>query len=106
MFVKHLKYCNALKSAQPCLPLAELEGKVSAARLTDEVFIKLRQRRILVEAGNRLGHSPWRAAIRIKIKQDAAACARPKLPPVLVGNLSCPFRLLRFLPQFSVGLTQ
>ena len=39
MFVKHLKYCNALKSEQPCLPLAELEGKVSAARLTDEVFI-------------------------------------------------------------------
>ena len=37
MFVKHIKYCNALKSEQPCLPLAELEGKVSAARLTDEV---------------------------------------------------------------------
>ena len=24
------KYCCALKSARPCLPLAELEGKVSA----------------------------------------------------------------------------
>ena len=43
----------------------------------------------IVEVGNRLGHSPWRA-IRMKIKQDAAVCARPKLPPVLVGNrLAC-----------------
>ena len=28
------------KASAPCLPLAELEGKVSADRLTDEVFIK------------------------------------------------------------------
>ena len=31
-----------------CLPLAELEGKVSAARLTDEVFINCGDSRNIV----------------------------------------------------------